>query len=206
MSGSAIGKTVPRKESWQKATGTARYVNDIARPGMLYAKLAVSPHAHAKINSIDTSQALSIPGVRAVVTGRHFPVLTGSPLEDRPPLAIDKVRYYGEPVALVVADSEYVAQMAALRIQAEYEPLPIVHSPSQAYPKDAPLIHERLATYPGIETWSAAWLPPFFLGLPGSHAVPSRPFDKIGGLNAPQNASFFVWPSGWNREETTARE
>lgn len=151
MSGSAIGKNVPRKESWQKATGTARYVNDIARPGMLYAKLAVSPHAHAKIISIDTSQALSIPGVRAVVTGRHFPVLTGSPLEDRPPLAIDKVRYYGEPVALVVADSEYVAQMAALRIQAEYEPLPIVHSPSQAYQKDAPLIHERLATYHGEE-------------------------------------------------------
>ncbi|MDR0269945.1 xanthine dehydrogenase family protein molybdopterin-binding subunit [Paenibacillus sp.] len=151
MNGSPIGESVPRKESWQKVTGTARYVNDIARPGMLYAKLAVSPHAHAKIKSIDSSQAWNIPGVRAILTGKDFPVLTGSPLEDRPPIAIDKVRYYGEPVALVVADSEYIAEMAALRIKVEYEPLPIVRSPSEAYQKNAPLIHEHLAAYHGEE-------------------------------------------------------
>ncbi|MFU1794547.1 xanthine dehydrogenase family protein molybdopterin-binding subunit [Paenibacillus azoreducens] len=151
MDRSSVGKSVPRKESWQKVTGTARYVDDITRPGLLYAKLAASPHAHAKIKSIDSSQAWNIPGVRAIITGQYFPVLTGSPLEDRPPIAIDKVRYYGEPVAVVVADSEYIAEMAAFRIKVEYEPLPIVHSPSEAYQKNAPLIHEHLATYHGEE-------------------------------------------------------
>jgi len=113
----------------------------------MHAKLAVSPHAHAHIRSIDASEAWLVPGVRAVVTGRDYPILTGSPLEDRPPLAIDKVRYWGEPVAMVVAEEEYLAEMAALRIKALYEPLPAVRSPSEAYRPDAPLIHERLADY-----------------------------------------------------------
>jgi CO/xanthine dehydrogenase Mo-binding subunit len=147
MIGPAVGKSIPRKETWEKVTGTARYVDDISRPGLLHAKIAVSPHAHAKIKSIDSSEAWKIPGVRAVITGEYFPILTGSPLEDRPPIAIDKVRYYGEPVALVVAEQEYIAEMAALQIKVEYELLPVVHSPMEAYRKDAPLIHEHLAVY-----------------------------------------------------------
>lgn len=143
----AVGSSVLRKETWEKVTGTAKYTADFSQPGLLYAKLAVSSHAHAVIASIDTSEALSIPGVRAVVTGRSFPMLTGSPLADRPPLAIDKVRYFGEPVALVVADQEYIAAMAALRIKVDYKPLPAVLSPREAYRTDAPLVHERLAGY-----------------------------------------------------------
>ncbi|MGN7356846.1 xanthine dehydrogenase family protein molybdopterin-binding subunit [Paenibacillus sp. SAF-054] len=144
---SSIGKEILRKESGQKVTGAARYTGDTMRPGLLHAALAVSPHAHARILSIDTSVARNIPGVRAVVTGKDFPVLTGSPLEDRPPLAIDKVRYYGEPLAVVVADAEYIAERAALLVRVEYETLPLVHSPREAYKPDAPLIHERLAEY-----------------------------------------------------------
>lgn len=90
---------------------------------------------------------MKIPGVRAVITGEYFPVLGGSPLADRPPIAIDKVRYYGEPIALVVAEQEYIAEMAVLQIKADYEPLPVVHSPSEALQKDAPLIHEHLGEY-----------------------------------------------------------
>ncbi|MFC5449760.1 xanthine dehydrogenase family protein molybdopterin-binding subunit [Paenibacillus aestuarii] len=120
-------------------------------PGLLHAKLAVSPHAHAKIKAIDTSEAMKIPGVKAVITGQYAPILTGSPLADRPPIAIDKVRYFGEPVALVVADEVYIAEMAAHRIKVDYEPLPVVLSPEEAYQREAPLVHEELGTYKRYE-------------------------------------------------------
>lgn len=145
--GQSVGKSVPRKETWEKVTGTAKYMNDFTNPGLLHAKIAISPHAHAKIKSIDSSEAMKIPGVRAVITGQNYPILTGSPLADRPPIAIDKVRYYGEPVALVVAEQEYIAEMAALQIKVEYDLLPAVLSPSDAFQENAPLIHEHLAEY-----------------------------------------------------------
>lgn len=145
--GHSFGASVPRRETGEKITGAARYINDFSRPGLLHAKIAVSPHAHAKIKSIDTSKAWRIPGVKAVITGEYYPVLTGSPLADRPPLAMDKVRYYGEPVALVVAEEEYTAEMAALQIQVDYEVLPAVFSPSEALRIGAPLLHEQLAAY-----------------------------------------------------------
>ncbi|QOT01415.1 xanthine dehydrogenase family protein molybdopterin-binding subunit [Brevibacterium sp. JNUCC-42] len=143
----SVGKSIPRKETWEKVTGTAKYINDHSTPGLLHAKIAISPHAHAIIKSIDLTEAMKIPGVETIITGQYYPILTGSPLEDRPPIAIDKVRYFGEPVALVVADQEYIAEMAALRIKVDYEPLPAVLSPREAFQKNAPLVHERLAEY-----------------------------------------------------------
>ncbi|NQX71599.1 xanthine dehydrogenase family protein molybdopterin-binding subunit [Paenibacillus alba] len=143
----SIGKSIPRKETWEKVTGLTKYMNDVSGPELLHVKIAISPHAHAKIKSIDYSEAMKLPGVKAVITGRNEPILTGSPLADRPPLAIDKVRYYGEPVALVVAEQEYIAEMAALRINVEYELLPVVLSPSDAFQSNAPIIHEHLAEY-----------------------------------------------------------
>lgn len=65
----SVGKSIPRKESWEKATGRTKYINDHAKPGLLHVKMAVSPHAHAKIISIDSSEVLQIPGVKAVITG-----------------------------------------------------------------------------------------------------------------------------------------
>ncbi|SDO22994.1 CO or xanthine dehydrogenase, Mo-binding subunit [Paenibacillus sp. yr247] len=147
MNGRSIGTSTMRKESWEKVTGTAKYIDDFSKIGILHAKLAVSPHAHAKIISIDSSEARKVPGVKAVIIGKDHPILTGSPLEDRPPIAIDKVRYFGEPVALIVAEQEHLAEKAALLIKVEYEILPVLKSPTEAYQQGAPLLHEDLVTY-----------------------------------------------------------
>ena len=142
-----IGKNVPRKESLDKVTGAAKYTDDYEAAGLLHARMVTSPYAHAKIKSIKYEDSLKASGVRAVLTGQYFPHLIGSTIIDRPPIAIDKVRYNGEPVAVVVADSEAEAERAAQMIKIEYEPLPVVNSPSEAIKKDSPLIHEKLGNY-----------------------------------------------------------
>ncbi len=142
-----IGKSVPRKESLEKVTGTARYTNDYDVPGLLHARMLISPYAHAKIKSIEYANSLRVHGVRAVLTGQYFPQLIGSTILDRPPIAIDKVRYNGEPVAVVVADSEVEAEKAVQLIKVEYEPLKVVNSPDEALKKHAPLVHEKLGQY-----------------------------------------------------------
>ncbi|MBI6872066.1 xanthine dehydrogenase family protein molybdopterin-binding subunit [Clostridium aciditolerans] len=146
-----IGKSVPRKESLDKVTGAARYTDDYDIPGLLHARMVTSPYAHAKIKSIEYANALKASGVRAVLTGQYFPQLIGSTIVDRPPIAIDKVRYNGEPVAVVVADSEAEAEKAAQLIKVEYEALPVVNSPREAIRKDAPLVHEKLGEYKIID-------------------------------------------------------
>lgn len=130
-----IDKNVPRKESIDKVTGAAKYTNDYETTGLLYARMVTSPYAHAKIKAIEYENSLKTSGVRAVITGEYFPQLVGSTIVDRPPIAIDKVRYNGEPVAVVVADSEIEAKKAAQMIKIEYEPLPVVNSPSEAIKK-----------------------------------------------------------------------
>lgn len=146
-----IGKSVPRKESLDKVTGVARYTDDYDIPGLLHARMVTSPYAHAKIKSIEYTNALKTSGIRAVLTGQYFPQLIGSTIVDRPPIAIDKVRYNGEPVAVVVADSEAEAEKAAQLIKVEYEALPVVNSPREAIRKDAPLVHEKLGEYKIID-------------------------------------------------------
>ncbi|MFC5451218.1 xanthine dehydrogenase family protein molybdopterin-binding subunit [Paenibacillus aestuarii] len=142
-----IGKAIPRVESKDKVTGAARYTNDTQSPSQLHGWLVTSPYAHARITHIDCSSALQVVGVHAVVTGADQDVLVGGVLADRPPLARGKVRYYGEPYAVVVADSEHIAKQAAKLIRARFEPLPVVHSPSSALRPGAPLVHENLASY-----------------------------------------------------------
>jgi len=146
-----IGKNVLRKESLDKVTGAAKYTDDYEAAGLLHARMVTSPYAHAKIKSIKYEDSLKASGVRAVLTGEYFPHLIGSTIVDRPPIAIDKVRYNGEPVAVVVADSEVEAERAAQMIKVEYEPLPVVNSPSEAIKKDSPLIHEKLGDYDIID-------------------------------------------------------
>lgn len=142
-----IGRSIQRKEAWDKVTGIAKYTDDYVVPGILHAKLVTSPFAHAKIKSLDTSEAMKAPGVQSVITGSSFPVLCRVVIEDRPPLAIDKVRYFGEPVALVVANSKREAMHAVKMVKVEYEPLTIVNSPGDALKSDAPIIHENLSQY-----------------------------------------------------------
>ena len=141
-----IGSSVIRKEALEKVTGRAKYTHDIHQHPLLSAKLVISPFGHARILEIDTSVAQQLPGVRAILTGGGLP-LVGEAIRDRPPLASDKVRYHGEPVALVVADTPFQAKRAADAIEVQYEPLPVVHSPTEALHEDAPLVHDRLDSY-----------------------------------------------------------
>ncbi|WP_246239752.1 xanthine dehydrogenase family protein molybdopterin-binding subunit [Paenibacillus anseongensis] len=144
---SVIGKGIPRLESRDKVTGFATYTNDTQSPGMLHGWLVTSPYSHALILSIDITDALAVSGVHAIVRGEDSPVLTGTLLADRPPLAWKKVRYYGEPIAVVVAETEQIAKHAAACIRVKYEQLPVVHSPSVALQQNASLIHEDLGSY-----------------------------------------------------------
>ncbi len=147
LQGTSVGRPIMRKEAYDKVTGVAKYTGDMTFRSLLHARTVSSPHAHARIVSIDTSEAMKVPGVKAILTGETFPVYTGSVIADRPPLAMGKVRYFGEPVALVVADTEYHARLAGTRIKIIYEPLPVVDSIETAIAEDAPLVHEDLARY-----------------------------------------------------------
>ncbi|MDW0108450.1 xanthine dehydrogenase family protein molybdopterin-binding subunit [Sporosarcina aquimarina] len=145
-----VGKPEGRIDAVEKSTGKVRYIGDYSVPGLMHAKLVTSTQAHARIKSIDTTEAWKVPGVRAIVTGEVFPYHIGPILADRPPLAFEKVRYYGEPVAIIVADHEYQAKLATTKVKVEYEPLPIVNSVQQAFQTDAPLVHENAGSYTKI--------------------------------------------------------
>lgn len=146
MSG-AIGTSARRVEAWEKVTGKAVYTDDLPTVGLLSARLLTSTRAHAKISSIDTSGALSSPGVRAVLTGADCPERFGPLVLDRPALARDVVRYAGEPVAMVIALTEWEAEEAVRKIRVEYEPLPAVLSPSAALAPGATLVHDKTDGY-----------------------------------------------------------
>jgi CO/xanthine dehydrogenase Mo-binding subunit len=141
-----IGESVIRKEAYDKVTGKAKYTNDYQQTGTLHAKMLISPYSHADIVSIDFSEAKRIPGVKAVLGNEPFP-LAGEEIKDRPPIAYKRVRYHGEPVAVVVADTPLNAKKGVDAIKAEYRPLPAVHSPREAFRSDAPLVHENLGSY-----------------------------------------------------------
>lgn len=141
-----IGKSVIRKDALEKVTGFAKYTNDFQTVSMLSAQMVISPYGHAKIAAIDTTEASKVNGVRTIIAGKEYP-LTGEAIRDRPPIAFDKVRHHGEPVALVVADTPAQAKSAADLIRVQYELLPVVNSPAQAFQKGAPLVHERLGEY-----------------------------------------------------------
>ncbi|NLG37224.1 MAG: xanthine dehydrogenase family protein molybdopterin-binding subunit [Clostridiales bacterium] len=143
----AVGKSVRRKEAWDKVTGRAKYTDDFPIAGVLSARLLTSAHAHARIRGIDISGALALEGVKAVLTGADCPELFGPLTRDRPALARDVARYAGEPVALAVAQDDYTAERAVRLIRVEYEPLPISLTPSQSLARGAPLIHAQVNGY-----------------------------------------------------------
>lgn len=148
----AVGKSVVRKDIKDKVAGKVKFNSDAILPGILHAKMAISNCAHAHIKSIEIEQAAQAPGVQAVITGDYSTgILTGTFLEDRPPIAIGKVRYFGEPVAVVVANSELQASRAVQLIKIEYDPLPVVNSPAEAIKPNAQLLHENIADYRKIK-------------------------------------------------------
>lgn len=147
-----FGAPVQRLEDPRLLRGKGVYVDDIDLPSMLHAAILRSPHAHAKIVSINANAALALPGVHLVLTAADLgAVLEPSPLlvphaaltqpRTQLPLALEEVRYVGEAVALVVAESRYLAEDALDLIDVEYEPLPVVHSLEVAAREDAPLVH-----------------------------------------------------------------
>jgi CO/xanthine dehydrogenase Mo-binding subunit len=142
-----VNHSVPRQDALPKVTGRAVYAGDIHLPNMAYAKLLRSPAAHAKIVSIDVSAALARPGVVSVVTGEDLKQLNspryGHAVRDHPVLAIDKVRYVGEPVAAVIAEDERTAQLALEDVQVEYEDLSAVLTAEEGLAEDAPLVHTQ---------------------------------------------------------------
>jgi aerobic carbon-monoxide dehydrogenase large subunit len=150
----SIGRHEPRREDARLVTGRGRYIDDIAVPGALHACFVRSPHAHARIVSIDTAEALAMPGVVAVYTGRDIERHTtrqrmAPPIEGLQPmesdtLPIDKVRFQGDPVACVIATDRYLAEDAAERVAVEYEVLPAVATMDQALAPGAALVDEAV--------------------------------------------------------------
>ena len=147
MKDNLIGASIPRIDGFEKATGSAVYAADMKMPGMLYARMLLSPHPHAKILSINIEKAKRVPGVKAVLVGSDLPYRIGLYMVDKPILAQTKVRYEGEPVAAVAGTSEDAAIEAVSLIEVEYEPLKPVTDAREALKPDAPLVHEDLHTY-----------------------------------------------------------
>ncbi|WP_200907525.1 xanthine dehydrogenase family protein molybdopterin-binding subunit, partial [Ardenticatena maritima] len=135
----AIGKRVPLRDGASKAAGRVNYAGDVALPGLLHARLVLSPYPHAAIRAIDTSQARAVPGVVAVLTAEDLPDIVPTS-RHRLLLARDRVIFAGQPVALVVAEDEATAQDAADLVFVDYDPLPAVVDPEAAMAPDAPLV------------------------------------------------------------------
>jgi len=157
-----VGKRLPRVDAKERVTGQAIYPADLSLPGMVHAKLLRSPHAHARIRSIDVAQAQALKGVLAVVTAADFPEL---PVGATIPmgetgydmwmvaainLARGKVHWVGQPVAGVAAVDGHVAEAALALIEVEYEPLPAVLDIAAAMTPEAPVLHEHVFTK-GVE-------------------------------------------------------
>ncbi len=150
MAHTIVGQPVPRVDALEKVTGAARYIADLRLAGVLVGRVLRSPYAHARILSVDTSAVAQLPGV-VVVIGSDLVAMGGESLQDMPFLALDRVRYVGEPVAAVAASDEETAEEALGLIRVEYQELPGVFDVLAAAHRGAPLVHEELGAYSHAE-------------------------------------------------------
>jgi carbon-monoxide dehydrogenase large subunit len=164
-----VGKRVPRLDGLEKVTGRAIYSVDVDLPGLLHGAILRSTKPHARILDIDVSEARSMSGVRVVVTGKDVPYTHGMMIRDQPFLAIDRVRYVGEPVVAVAAETQASAQSALSCIRVRYEDLPAVFDPRDAIAPGAPILHEHLAEYPRL---------PAYQIIPGTNICVIRTFSR----------------------------
>jgi len=147
---SVIGAPVARVEGAEKVTGRAIYAADVPPPGTLWCRILRSPYPHARIVRIDTTRAREMAGVHAVLTGQDVQGrYVGKAMRDMPLLCWDRVRFIGDRVAAVAADSRDVADAALEAIEVEYQELPAVFDPAAAMAPDAVLLHDDPATYAG---------------------------------------------------------
>src|SRR5699024_6534071 len=153
---SKVGKRLKRKEDPKLLTGNGYFADDIQLPGMLHAAILRSPHAHAKIKKINTEEAMRAPGVVKIYTGKDLEGKIGripsswlvpdANLKEahHHPLAIDKTRYVGDGVAMVIAEDRYGVRDALSLIDVEYEVLPAAVNQKDAMKEDAPLVHDTI--------------------------------------------------------------
>ncbi|MET9903087.1 xanthine dehydrogenase family protein molybdopterin-binding subunit [Streptomyces sp. NPDC006446] len=193
--GGWIGRSVPRVEDDRLLRGNGRYVDDIALPGAVEAAFVRSPHAHARIDSVDVSAALAAPGVVAVWTGDDVadlppmlnkeelrtppglaelldPVVRMTPM---PLLARDKVLYVGQPVAVVIAENRYLAEDALELVDVRYSPLAILVDPGLSLSPDAPVLHEELPDNTAVAVAARVGDPD--AAFSRAHAVVSERFE-----------------------------
>ena len=160
-----VGTSMPRAESVEKVTGSALYAVDVSFPGMLWGKVLRSPIPHGRIKRINIDKALRLPGVRAIVTGLDVATIKiGRQIYDMPVLADGVVRFTGEKVAAIAAESEEIAEQALERIDFEYEELSPVLDPMESLARSATLIHPQVMEYKG---------------LPGKLSAPSNAFVQL---------------------------
>ena len=151
MSYQIIGQSIPRVDNTGKVTGDARYTADVLLPGTLWAKTLRSPYPHARIARVDTSRAEKAPGVRAILTGADVRgILYGRRYRDISVLAQDRVRFIGERVAAVAADTLEQTEEALEFLEVDYEELPAIFDPVAALQEGAPIIHPDVNSYPGL--------------------------------------------------------
>jgi CO/xanthine dehydrogenase Mo-binding subunit len=146
----SIGTSVPRRDGLGKVTGATRYAADLSLPGTLDAGILRSPYAHARITRVHTTAARAVVGVRAVLTGQQIGErLAGRSLADAPVLCTDVVRFVGDRVAAVAAETREAVEEALALIEVEYEELSAVFSSAEAMRDDAPVLHPRFLEYVG---------------------------------------------------------
>jgi len=152
-----VGARIPRYDGVAHVTGRTTYVDDVRVPGTLWAKALRSPVHHAAVTKLDTSAAESMPGVHAVITWEDVPLLEYGHLSalgipaDEPLLAKDEVRYLGQPIAVVAAESEQLAAAAVAAIDVAFEERPALLDVRAAFDPDAPKIHQWGNWYPHFE-------------------------------------------------------
>ncbi len=165
-----VGTGANRVDAVAKVTGSATFVHDMTLPGMLTARLLTSPHPSARIRRIDVTKARSMPGVKAVLIGADLPYKLGLYMEDKDILARDVVRYQGEAVAAVAAETWRQAQDAVQAIEVEYEPLKPVLDVEEARAEGAPQVHPDLGRY--------SWMKGVFFPQPGRNTAHHQKIRK----------------------------
>ena len=146
MSTRVLGHNVPKKDAATKVRGSRRFPQDFDREGQLHARVVWSEHPHARVVRVETSRAEALPGVVRVLTAQDVPVNKyGIIIDDQPVLVGegDKVRWLGDRIAIVVAESEAAAREATGLVEVQYEPLPVVSDPREAMKPEAPLVRDE---------------------------------------------------------------
>lgn len=157
--GPLLGRSIPNVDGVALVTGQARYTGDLRPPLLAHGRIVRSPFAHAEILSVDPSAALELDGVLDVIVPDDIaglPLVTTGPVTDMPLLARGKVRYAGEPVAAVIAESEEIAEQALDLVAVDYRELPVLLDPEDALREDAPLLHHGIDGIEGNVCWRQA--------------------------------------------------